>query len=210
VPKQSVFDPRQALSNARIYCSFIKSLRRDSSMPRFVDLLKIRPGYRILDIGCGPADILAYLPKDIEYHGYDLNEGYIAAARRRYGTRGSFAVRAVSPNAVADLGTFDLVMSIGVLHHLTDAQAIIVFASALQVLRPGGRVITCDGAYVKGQNAIARILLALDRGRHVRRPEDYLVFARRHFPDARATIFHDFLAVPYTLCIMEASRPLPA
>jgi SAM-dependent methyltransferase len=208
VPEQSVFDPRQALSNASIYCSFIKSLRRDSSMPRFVELLKIRPGDRILDIGCGPADILAYLPNNIEYHGYDLNEGYIAAAKLRYGNRGSFTVGTVSANAVADLGTFDLVMSIGVLHHLADGQAEIVFASALQVLRPGGRIITCDGAYVKGQHPIARILLALDRGRHVRRPDDYLAFALRHFPDAKAAVFHDFMAIPYTHCIVEACRPL--
>jgi SAM-dependent methyltransferase len=210
VPQQSVFDPRQALSNASIYCSFIKSLRRDSSMPRFVELLKIRPDDRILDIGCGPADILAYLPEDIEYHGYDVNEGYIAAAKRRYGNRGSFEVRGVSPDAVADLGTFDLITAIGVLHHLTDTEAEIVFASALQILRPGGRVITCDGAYVKGQNPIARLLLALDRGRHVRRPEDYLAIARRHFSDANATVFHDFLAIPYTHCIIYAPRPLPA
>jgi cyclopropane fatty-acyl-phospholipid synthase-like methyltransferase len=209
-PELSVFDPRQALSNPGLYCGFIKSLRRNSSMTRFVELLKIRPGCRVLDIGCGPADILAYLPTDIEYHGYDLNKSYIAAAKRRFGNRGSFAVRALSPNVLADHGTFDLVMSIGVLHHLADAQVEIVFTSALRVLRPGGRVITCDGAYVKGQNPIARILLALDRGRYVRRPEDYLAFARRYFSDAKATVFHDFMAIPYTHCIIEASRPLSA
>jgi ubiquinone/menaquinone biosynthesis C-methylase UbiE len=34
----------------------------------------IRPntGDRILDIGCGPADILALLPKDVSYVGYDM------------------------------------------------------------------------------------------------------------------------------------------
>jgi SAM-dependent methyltransferase len=204
---EKLLDPRRPLENPNIYGKFQTSLRRDATMSRLAEILKIRPGQRVLDIGCGPADILTYLPRDIEYHGYDLNERYIASARQRYGERGSFAVRAVSPDAANELGTFDAVISIGVLHHLTDSEVDNVFASARRLLRPGGSIVTCDGAYVKGQNPIARLLLALDRGRHVRPAPEYLILAQRHFPQATATILHDLLAVPYTHCVIEASQP---
>jgi SAM-dependent methyltransferase len=207
---EKIFDPRQALANPGIYSRFQKSVRRDSSMMRLTELLRIQPGQRVLDIGCGPADILAYLPDGIDYFGYDLEERYIAYAKRRFGKRGSFEVRCVSPDAADENGKFDTVISIGVLHHLTDIQADAVFASALKLLQPGGRIVTCDGAYVKGQNPIARLLLALDRGRHVRPAGDYLTIARRHFPQATATILHDLLAIPYTHCIIEAFSPLSA
>lgn len=203
-----MFDPRRLLSISSVYRSLQARLRSDNSMSRLTEeFLKITPGQRVLDIGCGPADILAHLPEVIDYHGYDAESNYIASARKRYGERGSFAVRAVSPHAVDDIGTFDVVMSLAVLHHLTDAEADILFASAAKVLRPGGRVITLDCAYVDGQHPVARLLASLDRGKHVRSPDGYLSVAHRHFEQADATILHDLLAVPYTHCIIEARDP---
>ena len=44
----------------------------------------IRPngGDQILDVGCGPADILDFLPPDVRYVGVDHSRTYIEAARR--------------------------------------------------------------------------------------------------------------------------------
>ena len=205
----SAFDPRRILSDPKLYRSFQGMVRSNRS--RFVDdILKIQPGQRILDIGCGPADILNRLPAGIDYCGFDMEPRYIEEARLRYGNRGSFFVRAVTPEAVDDLGTFDVVTSLGVLHHLNDNDVETVLASAAKVLRPQGRLVTVDGAYVLGQNPVARVLLWMDRGRHVRTPAAYLEMALRHFPDAKASVFHDLLAVPYTHCIIEAQAPSSA
>jgi SAM-dependent methyltransferase len=199
------FDPRRLLAYPELYRKFQRLVQSRNSATRLVDdFLKIIPGQRVLDIGCGTADILAQLPLDIDYHGYDIEPGYIASARQRYGHRGSFVVRSVSPEAVESLGTFDMVISLGVLHHLTDLLAGTLFATAAKVLRPGGRLVTVDPAYVKGQHPVARLLLALDRGRHVRTPEAYLAIAHQHFRDANATVLHDLIIVPYTHCIIEA------
>jgi cyclopropane fatty-acyl-phospholipid synthase-like methyltransferase len=204
-----MFDPRKLLSISSFYRSFQSRLRSDHTPSRIRDeFLRIEPGQRVLDIGCGPADILAYLPTDINYHGFDAEQNYIETARARYGDRGSFAVGAVTPDAMNDIGTFDVVISLAVLHHLTDAEADTLFASAAKVLRPGGRVVTLDCAYVKGQHPIARLLAALDRGKYVRSPDGYVALARRHFEQATATVLHDLIAVPYTHCIVEARTPL--
>jgi SAM-dependent methyltransferase len=202
----SAFDPRRMLSRSRLYRTFQGMV--GSGRSRITDeILKIRPGQRVLDIGCGPADILSRLPADIDYVGFDLEQRYIEAARQRYGGRASFFVRAVRPDAVHDLGTFDVVIALGVLHHLDDSEADTVFASAAKVLRRGGRLVTLDGAWVKGQNPVARLMLRLDRGRHIRTPEAYLAIARRYFPDSTASVFHDLIAIPYTHCIIEAQAP---
>jgi len=205
----SVLDPRQLLSNSTLYRRLQAWLRNDRTAFRIRDeYLKIRPGQRVLDIGCGPAEILTHLPNDIDYHGFDVEPNYIETARARYGDRGSFAVRAVTPDAVNDIGTFDVVMSLAVLHHLTDEEADTLFASAAKVLRPGGRVVTLDCAYVAGQHPIAYFLAAIDRGRHVRKPDDYVALARRHFRNVDAAVLHDLISVPYTHCILEARDPL--
>jgi cyclopropane fatty-acyl-phospholipid synthase-like methyltransferase len=201
----SIFDPRRVLSNPSAYRLCQGGLRRSSTYKRLAEYLAIKPGQRVLDIGCGPADILAWLPSNIEYHGFDAEARYIAAARQRYGDRGMFHLRVVSPHAIDDLGTFDVVICIGVLHHLSDSEVETVFRSAQKVLRPGGRIVTCDGAYVKGQSPAARVLLMLDRGRHVRFANDYVSLARKYFPNVGATIVHDLIAIPYTHCVLEAS-----
>ncbi|MBV9549410.1 MAG: class I SAM-dependent methyltransferase, partial [Alphaproteobacteria bacterium] len=183
------------------------ALRGSTARRHILDhLLGIRPGHRVLDIGCGPASILSLMPAGIDYVGFDTDSRYIAAARNRHGMRGQFAVRAVTPEAVNDLGYFDRVIAIGVLHHLTDADADILFASAARVLKPDGRIVTIDGAFVPGQSPLAWLLLKLDRGRHVRTPQAYLEIARRHFPRACADVVHDLLVVPYTHCIIKTEQ----
>jgi len=49
---------------------------------------RARPGDKVIDIGCGPAQILQSLP-DVEYFGLDIDPGYIAFARRTYGDKGT-------------------------------------------------------------------------------------------------------------------------
>jgi SAM-dependent methyltransferase len=46
-------------------------------------------GDKILDIGCGPADILNHLPK-VNYTGLDISPEYICAAKKRFGSKGRF------------------------------------------------------------------------------------------------------------------------
>jgi cyclopropane fatty-acyl-phospholipid synthase-like methyltransferase len=210
-PEALMMDPRQFLSNSSIYSAFQARLQKANSRARVQEsFLRIKPGQRVLDIGCGPADILAYLPDGVDYHGYDSEPNYIATARDRYAGRGSFAIRDVSSDTVDDIGTFDVVMALGVVHHLSDADADILFATAAKVLRQDGHVVTLDPAFLKGQSPIARLLATLDRGEHVRTPDLYLSIARRHFQQVSATVLHDLIAVPYTHCILEAKIPLPS
>jgi len=49
------------------------------------------PGDKVIDIGCGSAEVLRYLP-DVDYIGIDINPDYIAFARRTYGNKGTFLV----------------------------------------------------------------------------------------------------------------------
>lgn len=164
------------------------------------------PGNKILDIGCGPADILNYLPS-VNYTGLDLSPEYIRAATQRFGSKGRFCCGDVGLATIeGEHGTFDLAMAIGVLHHLNDAQAGKLFALACRALRPGGRLVTYDGCYVPNQARLARWLLAHDRGKFVRTPEAYLRLASAHFTQVRHDLRHDLIRMPYTHIIMSCSN----
>ena len=164
--------------------------------------IRPRPGDRILDIGCGPAQILTHLA-DIEYVGVDLNPRYIASARNRFGHRGTFLCQSVSEMLVDQPHSFDRVIAHGLIHHLDDVEAGRLFEIAATALKPGGCFVTVDGCFVPGQSPVARLMLRNDRGKHVRSEDGYLALARRAFNDVRPTIRHDLLRSPYTHLILE-------
>jgi SAM-dependent methyltransferase len=161
------------------------------------------PGEKILDIGCGPADVLHYLPA-VNYTGLDISPEYIASAKQRFGSRGRFFCGDVGLATIeGEQGTFDLVLAIGVLHHLDDGQAAKLFDLARLALRPSGRLVTYDGCYVPQQSRIARWLLTKDRGKFVRPREEYLRLARARFSKVEPHLRHDLLCMPYTHLIMR-------
>lgn len=166
---------RSILSHPLVYGLFQNAMGARSGRVRVVrDYVRPFPGMRVLDLGCGPADILNELPTDIAYVGYDMSPNYIASARRSFGSRGTFHCRRLERTEVATLEPFDLVMGIGVLHHLDDATARQFMTLAKGALKPGGRIYTVDPCYVAGQNLLARFIISRDRGQHVRDANGYL------------------------------------
>ncbi len=170
------------------------------------DYLNPDPKSRILDIGCGTASILDYLPQEIGYVGFDLSPSYIKAAKSKYGDRGQFYCQRVSRFTITEIALFDCVLAIGVIHHLGDSEATQLFQIAYQALRPGGRLLTIDGVFVNGQSPVAKLLLKLDRGKYTRRKEDYESLIKAVFNNVVIDIRYDTIRLPYTQCIMTATK----
>jgi len=165
------------------------------------------PGCRILDIGCGSASLLSYLPGDVVYYGFDPNAAYIETAKKRYGNKGHFhcgLVESDTENLLYGM-EFDIVIAHGVLHHLDDAQAAVLFAVAAQYLQPKGRLFCVDACFIPRQNPIARLIIRQDRGKNVRSPESYIALARQNFSSINGKIQHKIF-IPYTHWIMECEK----
>ncbi len=161
--------------------------------------------YRMLDIGCGTAEILRHLPEQVDYAGFDASEAYIAQARKRFASRGTFRAEMVREATLDDTEPFDLILAFGLLHHLDDDEAGQLFAMASHALRPGGRLITVDPVYSIHQGSIARWIISKDRGQNIRTPEGYADLAHPHFPDIVVQERHDLLNIPYSHCILQCS-----
>lgn len=168
-----------------------------------------RPGERLLDVGCGPADMLEFVPDGVRYVGVDLNPRYVETARARYGARGLFICDDATA-VPAEEGPFDVVSAYGLLHHLDDAHVRRLIAVAVAHLRPGGRFVSMDPVLVRRSSEVARWLVRHDRGEFVRSAEGYVELARGSFAELRTTVRDDALRVPYTHLVMEgvvASAP---
>jgi len=198
----------RVLNKARIYGALQNLLLRKGSRERHVrELVRPFPGCRILDIGCGPGDILAHLPDSIaEYTGFDMNPAYIDAARQRWGARGTFHCQKVEAATLTERDTYDIVLANGIVHHLDDTEARRLFDVAWQALRRGGRLVTYDNVYIEGQHWFARWLIAHDRGKAVRTRDGYEALARGRFSRVESVMLHDTLRVPYTILVMRCTK----
>lgn len=200
---------RSVLSDARVYEAFQRLVGAEGGRRRFVaDHVRARPGDRVLDLGCGPGDLLPHLG-EVAYVGVDLSEAYVERARERFGARAAFHVGDATRPDAALTGPFDLVVAIGVLHHLDDAGVRRMLAFAAGVLAPQGRMVTVDPAFADGQPRAARFVISHDRGQHVRDPGAYEALARTAFGSVTATVRSDLLHIPYSHCVVESSDPAP-
>lgn len=196
------------LEQPAVYKLFSTLVGAQNSQAVFVNQY-VRPasGSHILDIGCGPGNILEHLPQ-VEYFGFDFNSSYIESATSRYGHRGQFFCQRVSEAQVflEHPESFDIVLAIGILHHLDDTEAASLFEIAKRALKTNGRLITFDGCYVNGQSYATKYLLSRDRGQFVRDENGYVALAKSCFDEVCVSVRHDLLNIPYTHIIMECVK----
>ena len=164
-----------------------------------------RPGDRILDIGCGTADILEYLPA-VDYVGFDASSKYIQYAQEKFAGRGRFFCKDVSEESETEANSFDIVLAIALLHHLSAEDSHKLLTQAHKALKDGGRLVTLDNCYTPDQSPIAKYLISRDRGEYLRTKEGFLELARPVFSDIQAHILHDGLRIPYTHLVMELRK----
>jgi SAM-dependent methyltransferase len=166
------------------------------------DIVRPTSGLKVLDIGCGPAYTVDYFPEP-EYYGFDISPQYIKFASRRFSANGRFYCRLFEEDTLAWLPTVDVVLMMGLIHHLDDREVTDVFRLAQRAMKPGARLFTLDGYYGPDQKWISRLLLDRDRGKFIREPGTYEKLAKRVFPDVKTIIRDDLFHVPYPIAILE-------
>lgn len=170
------------------------------------EFIEIKPGMRVLDIGCGPGYIRKYLPQDIDFIGFDIDQSYIDHANAQFGQQGRFYCRFFDEKAAQEFAPVDIVMMNGVLHHIPDEELTETLANVRAVLRPGGLLFTLDGCYRDGQSAFRKWMLDNDRGRFVRNEAGYRRLLAKTFDTVDLHIRENYSRVPYTFVIGLASK----
>jgi ubiquinone/menaquinone biosynthesis C-methylase UbiE len=117
---------------------------------QIVEMAKIKPGDKVLDVGCGTGDLTLTARKYAgalgSAYGIDASPEGIDIARKkakRSGSEAVFEVGLIEKIAYPD-ATFDVVISRLVIHHLPDDLKRQGFREIYRVLKPGGHVFLAD------------------------------------------------------------------
>src|SRR5512139_1768177 len=130
----------------------------DTAQQRKLDLicrkLRLQPGERLLDIGCGWGGLARYAAEQYGALavGITLSEKQAAYADEmiaRAGLADRVTVRLQDYRAVPD-GPFDKIVSIGMFEHVGRSQMPAYFAQAYRLLKPGGLFLNHGIAYWPG------------------------------------------------------------
>jgi len=146
---------------------------------KVLNRLHFSKGERILDLGCGPSQILEKLPNDIEYVGVDQNEKHLMYAAKKYkGRNCTFKNSRIQDLELNGHNAFQKVFMLGFLHHLDDSTAkeLLRFAKVLCK----GQLVTFDPVFTR-LHFFANLLGRLDQGRFVRKRNQYEQIVSENF-----------------------------
>jgi cyclopropane-fatty-acyl-phospholipid synthase len=105
--------------------------------------LRLRPGVRLLDIGCGWGSLIGHAAESAgtEAVGVTLSERQAKEANRRLAAAGLADLaraKVLDYRDLGPLGEFDALASVGMFEHVGRANLTVYFQAAFDALRPGG------------------------------------------------------------------------
>jgi len=116
----------------------------DAETRMVIDMLDVRPGDRVLDVGSGTGtDLVALGERAGTVVGVDRSGQMLATARARCADEPGVHLLAADAAATALRSqTFDRCLAARVLQHVASPAAVV--AEAFRVLRPGGRIVLSE------------------------------------------------------------------
>lgn len=125
---------------------------------------------RVLDFGCGTG-VLASMFNKSRYIGFDLDVDVVSFAEKK---RPGYSFKVGNATSFKIDNRFDLILVVGVLHHLNDLEVKKTALIINRLLLAAGKVLIIEATHpIKSFNVIGTILRKLDRGSYVRNVDKY-------------------------------------
>ncbi|MFA5197461.1 MAG: methyltransferase domain-containing protein [Patescibacteria group bacterium] len=112
-----------------------------SRVAKTIEKMQIKPGSKVLDLGCGNGRVIDVLKKySVVYTGLDISKNLIKLAQKKYPEE-RFIVGDLLKTPFSDK-EFDCVLSLATLHHIPSSeQRLNALKEIYRILKPGGTTL---------------------------------------------------------------------
>ncbi|HZN73995.1 MAG TPA: methyltransferase [Micromonosporaceae bacterium] len=199
---------KRLLGYVPLYIALQRGVGADRLRYRCLDEANLGPGDCVIDIGCGPAYYFPRIPAGVRYFGFDTDPNYIEYARKRWGDRGDFRCEIYAEEHVTELPQADVILLLGLLHHLSDEHCRQLLDLTSRALTPNGVVISVDPCFEPNQGRISRWMSRNDRGEYVREIPAFTTLAQEAFADVDGDVVDDATRIPSSHWMMRMRKPV--
>jgi SAM-dependent methyltransferase len=195
---------RSILDRSSIFDRWQKLVGAEAAKQWFVDTYVLpRTPIRVMEVGCGTGALCRYLPSTVQYVGVDIDEGYVAAARRRFPDRVFEHADVGDPITFETFsGGFDLVIAFGVLHHLDDDQVRRCLEGCVGMLGNAGTFLSVDPCHRQHERPLEYLMKQFDRGRFIRPASSYGDLVAKSFQSVAVDIEVKQMLMQYSLAVV--------
>jgi len=156
----------------------------------------------VLDVGCGTGLFTDCF--EGKYTGIDINQDYIRRAETKCSGRFLAADATALPFGT---GTFDLVFTLGLLHHVDPQNQRKMLDEMWRVCKREGHILIMDGLVPSDKlNIIGYAIAKLDRGRFKISAKEFKKMIEFAYPDAGWVRYTDIKSFPYELVAAMVRR----
>jgi SAM-dependent methyltransferase len=161
----------------------------------------------VLDFGCGIGFHSKFFPS-AEYLGIEPLASCIAIANKNYADSSTqFILGDNSHLKNLNNESYDLVIALGVLHHIDDETFNEFIRETYRILKPGGRLTTLDPVFHPRQTKISEWIVKRDRGAWVRTELEYMGPVEKFFSGKIETkIYSNLNRIPYDHFAMSVTK----
>jgi ubiquinone/menaquinone biosynthesis C-methylase UbiE len=209
VGNQQIMRVQNLFNNPLMYKFFQTLISRKSTLEMIeIEIINAPDSTSVLDFGCGLGHHSKSFNNQI-YLGIEPTESCIQVANRFY-ARQNVQFRVGDHKTLAEYqdASFDLVLAMGVIHHMNDNDYKEFITEANRLLKPGGRLVTLDPVLHDSQRRISKWVVSKDRGEWVRGQSDYLTTLKNSFSDIDTKIFSGLLRLPYDHISVTARKSM--
>jgi ubiquinone/menaquinone biosynthesis C-methylase UbiE len=196
--------------NAQLYKLFQYSVMKTGTTKIIRDeILKPNGVDTVLDFGCGIGYHSVEFP-NAQYLGVEPIAGCVKKANQLFKSESTNFINGdhLTLKSIPD-HSFELIIAIGVLHHIDDEIFSEFLKETYRILKPGGRLTTFDPVFHVGQSKFSRWVVSQDRGIWVRTTEDYLQPIINVFKvPLNYMVYSGLLRIPYDHISIEVTKEI--
>ena len=189
------------LENGICYDLFQSAVGATKTRKFLIDMLSVWESPKsVIDLGCGTGFSIPRLKYTETYYGVDYSEEYLDKAKKVPTPISTHFIRADLGNPKWTLGISvdepQVVLAMGLFHHLDDAQLSNLFNSLEELLPPKSSIISIDPVITDSSSRIARWVANNDRGKFIRTPKEIAELVSTTRFSTRLRTFENQIRIP--------------